>query len=90
MMIIMTIRPAKRWRQQSMLVEKKHGSLVTIHNYHAVVMTEKIPVNGAFEIRAKRESSCLEDWICKVDILTLSAPVSTKKVFTFKLTIEDY
>ena len=31
-----------------------------------------------------------QNWTLKIDIPTLNAPISTKKVFIFKLTIENY
>ena len=58
-----------------------------------MLMTKKIPVNRAFPVRPKFESSGLEwrqSWTFNVNVPTLNAPISTNKVFIFKLSIEDY
>ena len=33
---------------------------VLAHNYYVMLMTKEIPVNSAFAVRPKSESSCLE------------------------------
>ena len=58
-----------------------------------MLITKEIPLNSVFAVRPKSESSGLkwrQDWTFNINIPTLNAPISTNKVFIFKLTIEDY
>ena len=66
---------------------------VFAHNYYVMLMTKEIPLNSAFAVRPKSESSGLEVWRQKwtfnIYIPTLDTSLSTNKVFIFQLTMED-
>ena len=56
-------------------------------------MTKEIPLNSAFVVRPNPKAlvwKWRQNCTFKINIPILNAPISTNKVFIFKLTIEDY
>ena len=65
---------------------------VLVHNYYVMFMNKEILLKARLLLGQNPKAlvwKWRQNWTFNINIPTLNAPISTNKVFIFKLTIED-